>query len=258
MVLLAAGCGRVSKDDAPEAVADLVCQLRSDCDCLDQSACQSRVEDAVSTMIVDAEDAGLEYDAKCMGELLTHVEEQGCHWAVEGGGKDSCLCRPFYGEQIEGGQCQNIQTVDIPGLDIQIDTCDAETLCWPPHLPSGTCVPRCWVHTGKPKGESCVTPPFLDCAEGLACTQDVCRPGPAVGEPCEDRGCEKGAFCDDDFVCAQLRSQGEPCDDFRQCASDYCPNGTCQPLPGFGDECFGGCQQGLACDGGTCVAQVCL
>lgn len=255
-LLFALGCGpkAIDLDEAPDTVASLMCDLRRSCDCFDESACETKIAEDVEAYTATGENIGLTYDGQCMGDLLAKVEGQGCEWAIEGGGADSCTCKPFYGDRSEGQSCDEVSTNGVPGLDLRLDTCDAKTVCR-----SAICVPRCWPHIGKPQGEACDEAPWIQCADGLACTdQGVCWPAPEVGEPCEDRECEKGAFCDDDFVCAELLAQDEGCDDFRQCASDYCPNGTCQPKPGLGGECFGRCEQGLACVSQTCVAQVCL
>jgi hypothetical protein len=55
-----------------------------------------------------------------------------------------------------------------------------------------------------------------------------------------------------------VRSEGEPCETFDQCASGLCsvePDdcGVCEAEPSEGDSCSSYCQIGFACIGGTCV-----
>lgn len=253
VVVSLVGCGPrpIDEEDAADAAADLICGLRQECDCSEDPECDEDVSDAFSELGRQANSRGLTYDRRCMGELVAKVEAQGCQWAEKGGGKDSCLCKPYYGTRSKGQSCLVVSTVDVRGLSIPVDTCDAKGVCR-----SEQCVPRCWTHTGLPEGEPC-SEDSLDCGEGTSCTGQTCSKEPAPGEPCELGRCELGAFCNDDLICTEQRGQGETCDDFRQCESEYCPNGTCQPLPGFGEECFGGCEPGLACVGETCTALVC-
>jgi hypothetical protein len=90
------------------------------------------------------------------------------------------------------------------------------------------------------KGATC-TPPTsqfkpLSCLPNLTCSGTTCADFPAIGQPCPEHQCAKGAMCD---------------------------NGTCKAPPGDGENCSSECADGFNCSfdqttgKGVCKAIVC-
>lgn len=295
LVLLSFACGGAAADEgadpvprgqAAQAIADQVCSLQSECECADAANCTLEVESDARNFMQGTADAGLQYDAQCMGDMLQRLDEIGC--AHEDAIEDpSCTdtCKPLFGSKGQGEQCSRVAVGNIEGFGLLLDDCDAEHICI-----ADTCQPRCWVLDGKPEGEECLTPPVY-CQEGLECdpSNGTCGPPPAPGGPCDanymcpgeqlctgqdmtcvplpDIGqdclngrCAEG-WCDfSEMTCRALLEQDESCTSFEQCESGYCPNGTCQQKPDLGEPCYGPCQDGLACFDEVCVtipADVC-
>lgn len=91
--------------------------------------------------------------------------------------------------------------------------------------PSGTCEPLGL--DGDPCTSSAACSPFYRCDR----TQQRCRHGAAVGEPCASslQCAAVGTYCDTDTgTCAARKSQGEACDLDDECESASCL-GICSP-----------------------------
>ena len=117
--------------------------------------------------------------------------------------------------------------------DCSVDPCFDGLLC--------NALKRCQL---PPKeGEECV---FGDCAPGLRCSSgsNTCVVLPEEGEACLENRCASGARCesspeDPEGTCVGLTANDEMCMGHSECASGYCPNGFCWPVPGLGDDCQG-------------------
>lgn len=145
----------------------------------------------------------------------------------------------------------------------------------------------CGSERGTPEraeGEACSL--NQECQAGLACTDGLCAPAPAIGaactespqcgrdatcllssaricaplaeldEPCFSGECAPGLACEivnDLPICRPEVPQGEPCTPFQTCeAGSVCNAGTCAPLPGRDEVClFGQCGSGLLCNAAT-------
>lgn len=290
-----AGCQEAALDapaepipqaEAPSAAAETLCGLRASCECEAVPGCDAEVQSSMNAWLQYAEEENLSYDAQCMGDLLGDLDSQGCAPPKDAAMACTESCRPIFGNRTKGAVCERFGNLGLPGLEVSLDDCAADLACV-----GGECVPRCLGVLGSPAGQDCTDYPYYDCREGLACGYEsgVCEPAPGVGEHCGVNGicaeeavcdwqsdecrsppktgdvciagqCAGDAWCGVDDLCEDPRAQGEGCSAFEQCESGYCPNGTCQPLPGAGKACYGACKGGLACVDEVCqdpVAAVC-
>jgi hypothetical protein len=270
-------------DDAVDALDEAYCERLNACDCNEewqptQQECRDQIAAQIDAWQQDGEANGLEYDGSCLGAVLDALDELGCEAAEDGDDDDEpqCVaqCRPYHGRAAVGGLCHSYGQFDdcAQGLRCQIETCDGEDDC------TGTCRDPCArAEVGEncdelqcvegaqcdyqtqrcrslaDEGESCSN---FACREDLVCDfeNDRCVVLPSVGDSCFQGACAEGAFCVADpadptmGTCTAPGELDEACMGHRQCESGYCPAGFCRELPGKGEECFGTCADGLACE----------
>lgn len=106
-------------------------------------------------------------------------------------------------------------------------------------------------------GAPCVT--NADCGYGLGCAGDprMCKPLPAIGEPCPDYVCrDEGAYCGA-TGCVAVGLPGATCSSSTECSSYYTcdfSSGTCKRGPITGEPCTLGnarCFDASFCDSST-------
>ncbi len=127
----------------------------------------------------------------------------------------------------------------LAGLNAARDQCDA-SLALMVQRPGQACSRALGVGAVEP-GDTCAA--SGECRLGGSCVIDY--EDPDVNE-------EEGAL---EGECADVGDDGDDCAD-RPCGTGLlCNDGTCEPMPADGDNCFGGavCGPGLYCDNGDCA-----
>lgn len=244
----------VAIEDAGAELGNGYCGRLFDCSCDDgrsfdsETQCRDELSAGVEQIQTVGQEEGLTYDPSCWGEVLRILDETGCEtvFAVD---DDGCRppCHAYYGESDVGQPCDWLTTgVSDCAQGLQ---CDGAT-CYDPCGQS---------ESGGQQGQICRD---RGCVEGLYCDfeDDVCRPLPDVGQPCDQAPCRDGTFCDQvdpadplTWVCAAPRENAEGCRGHTQCKSLHCPVGVCEPMPGRGDPCPANlCAPGLECEQGKC------
>lgn len=275
--------GRIELDELCDFYANDKCRVETECygynygsdaDCLAQQEC-----------------AGWELLNRALGAgtvSFDPVATDACHQRLA---EDACAlplffsspslpqalaaCGALAGRVPVGGSCEaSVECTD--------GNCDTSATC------PGVCVAA---NPGTAlgslgEGEACTTVICLDlddvasdnerceqCAEGLQCYQEVCRPEWQVGEACDSTSaCRPQGWCDtEQGVCVRLSREGETCQSLGFtapaceaglfCYADSLDTGTCVPLGGEGDPCVEDyhCPEPLRClpngpdsDLGTC------
>jgi hypothetical protein len=151
------GPPNIPQEEASETVADTVCEQADSCGCFSGGedtldSCTSQYESEVQQMIDAGEAAGLNYDGKCVGELLQAQQDLGCATEYEEDDFDCQPCKFFYGPKQLGEPC------DEPGDDVFGDECAQGLYC------SDTgCVDPCVLGD---EGDDCSAG---GCKDGLEC-----------------------------------------------------------------------------------------
>jgi hypothetical protein len=253
--------GPVPEPEAPETAVNVICEAveRCECDPAAQPAggCELAIDEQVRQAQGDATAAGLEYDADCMGRLLSSVREIGCRKLSDFTLEElvelsrEYQCKVFYGTAEPGEACVQLDElgdscvgeatcvealcVASPELVAEGGACDAEldfgTTCEPGTYcfdvdgdGQARCVPI------PEAGEACLGAQQL-CGAGLACTDGTCVVAPGDGEPCNTSG-------------------GSPCREDLQCNLETT---VCEPLPVGGEACTFFCAAGFECSESRCV-----
>ncbi len=260
------GYGPVARDDAPNAYADLYCDLLQACDCnfpITPEECVDGAKQEFGMAFAEAETAGLVYDAECMGEYLSLFEAIGCKTTTELIDDPNFLgftlgsCKVFSGSAAEGEPCINYYEVFgdscVQGLYCAGDVCTKLSESPPTKQVGETCDPQAEI-----------------CEAGSICTSSVDAPTtyscvdlPGEGESCMDTYlCDDGFSCDTvDFLCKGPVGEGEACDGFSiTCqAGLYCDEAgqTCVPTLAEGQPCSGDeqCGEGNECDADVCTPE---
>ncbi|MEM7151947.1 MAG: hypothetical protein AAF799_03850 [Myxococcota bacterium] len=255
-VALFAGCDPVGVSETEEAPPPV--ELDDVSDTLEIAWCERIVEEcrcgvgtpyqsmtdcrADVTQWIDRMTLGT-FDAACMGSFVAQLDELGCEPLRDG----LRACDLNNGPQSEGDPCmKNTRWSSECGIGL---VCNASFEC---------------VREGSPvtagEAESCSE---HECEQGLECGADRrCLRVVGLGEECTGHVCEDGMECvlepgttDGRARCMALTANGQPCMGFRECASGYCPNGFCAPLPVVGESCeiSGSCADDYECSFGRCV-----
>jgi hypothetical protein len=234
-------------------------------------------------------------DARCMDERACRNEYDCDSGALQVCRQNECVtveCTPFYvykcapgyrcngevcftscsadsacssGFHCDGGQC-------VPGERPRSndETCATDAQCR-----SGTCCARA---SGKvcsdrcePLGASCAT--AQDCQDSYCCEQTaaglLCSSTPCTTLTCAfDEACEDDEFCTALGHCVDKLANAAACKANRECASDLCASGVCQPTVGSPCETAAGCgpqqqccivepgaRRGCAVSTATCLAE---
>ncbi|MCA9653433.1 MAG: hypothetical protein H6712_11315 [Myxococcales bacterium] len=275
LLLCLAGCpddgggntvGPVPSDEAPQTAVSVICGAFDDCGCDPQAVapqgCDARIDEQVRQAQGDAVALGLEYDAACMGNMLTTVREVGCERASDYTIEELVTllqryqCKLFYGTATPGEACEAVQDLGdscdrnstcVDGLCVarpetaaEGETCDVQLDFFSVCVTGTYCVDvdddgqaRC---VRLPKvGDACLGTAQI-CDEELSCVDGTCALAPGDGEPCHQGG---GAACGHDLVC-ELESV------------------TCVAAPTGGEACLFSCATGFECDQGRCVVEEAL
>jgi hypothetical protein len=253
------GSGPISAERAPAEFGGALCRLMLEqCDCSrvqmlfgSPGACSDAYAAQLEMYFAEAQAAGLEYHAECMGDYLDfYTQTIACSTQSEltsavlgqiqvppckvhsGAAAVGEACTPYYqalgdscvqGLQCLGGTCMELPAPRDPKLagevcDYQTDLCEPGTACLPSEAdPMGatTCV------RGPKVGEPC--PGYCDV--GLRCdvptggTDRVCLLPPGQGEECglPPYECAEGLRCDG-FTCNVGLPQGAECQGDDSCA----------------------------------------
>ena len=116
------------------------------------------------------------------------------------------------------------------------------------------CSRPCLVYHGEVgKGQPCRTTAdavYSSCAKRWRCDVTDC-----TGDECSGVCVDPCAWAPDDE--APLRELGDSCTGHTQCASGFCPTGTCARPPALGDACAEGgqCGAGAQCDPATSTCE---
>ena len=157
------------------------------------------------------------------------------------------FCAVFHGNIELGGECE--------GHDTVTSNCVQGTSCL-----EGRCVEPCDTLAGLPEGALCrdeVGEEFDDCASNLICDFETrrCISLPEVGERCTNNGvCARDAFCDwNTQSCRAAAAIGERCDQIDCVSEAYCDwdegNSVCRADRTIGQSCNAAqCAEGLVCD----------
>ncbi len=119
--------------------------------------------------------------------------------------------------------------------------CAGELECW-----GGECV--------RPVSVGGVCDGAAPCSDGAFCNRDGrCQAFGEAGDDCESTSrCQAGLRCVDD-ICVEKLADGEPCTSVAQCASGFCPRGSCRAAPADGEPCIlDACGASSECVGGIC------
>ncbi|HWB76411.1 MAG TPA: hypothetical protein VG755_15685 [Nannocystaceae bacterium] len=253
----------VPEDDAPEVVPATACDAFIECGCADyvdspfedEDACLDAVEAGLRAGLDEGDDAGLTYDAQCVGDVLAAFGEIGCKSLTEIATDADALerldlrCKFFYGDDVAGAPCTDL-------MGTSGDSCQRGLECI-----ANVCRVNAAIAEGQPcmQGDSCVN--------GTVCTSleingaSTCTSLPEVGQTClgELDLCDLDGYCDQaSKTCALLPAAGSPCSPNmsvlgRRCDDDAtCENEMCIAAPAAGEPCTGVCQSGS-----SCVANVC-
>lgn len=257
------GGGPVSKEDAPDRAAEVMCALYFDCNCADhqdpdrftsREHCEAEWKAKVQMDIDEADAAGLTYDPDCAGALLAAFEDLGCETNLAAALlqlAEDTGCKVFYGDKTGGQSCTDYGALGG-------DDCAQGLACDGP----GTCVP---VEPPPGPGDPCPSE-FAPCTGDAVCI-DLgdglsCHTFPGTGEPCLGAPdfCAEGLSCDQaSKTCGPAPGEGEPCAmaflSQNQCAAGLaCEAGTCVRPPAGGEPCTTVCADGFSCQAGTCAA----
>ena len=242
--LAVAGCSEpadapvwVPREEAAELVARAQCAARFECECSDPGfedpeSCLQGWTLRVSDLGFVADASGLEYDGSCVARRLEVLQSLQCDATIDPGDPRQALldcprpCKAFVGSGDEGAPC------DVFGATVKVDDCGQGLVC-----EEARCVPLC---PPPPliEGERCQAgiETLGRCAAMLVCEPDSgrCVPAPGLGEPCLERLCGPGAFCDratsTEGICSAVRPPGSACLTDAECESGRCENQQCGPV----------------------------
>lgn len=253
----------VPEDDAPDRVPATACSAFVDCGCddfvdspfADEHACQDAIRTGLEAGIDEGENAGLTYDAQCVGDVLAAFGEIGCKSLTEIASDADALerldlrCKFFYGDDVAGAPCTELTMTNG-------DSCQQGLECRDN---------VCRVDAAIAEGQPC--DPGDSCVNGTVCTSleingaSTCMSLPEIGGTCLGALdlCDLDGYCDQASKhCAALPAAGSPCSPNpsvlgRRCNDDAtCDNEMCVAAPAAGEPCTGVCQSGS-----SCVANVC-
>jgi hypothetical protein len=247
----------VPLEDAAEHVVRDFCGPMFACECpngrpyASRAECEASARQLVDAYRAEASVANLTYDPQCVGQWLEDIESQGCS-ARPLDDSEQCVsaCRAFHGDKPVGAQCQF--------YSYGLHDCAQGLVC------AGVCQDPCGDDSNLPQqGEQCASGV---CAAELYCDFSqpvpVCQARPGPGEACFSDECQAGLFCElvdpqdpATWRCKAVGEVGEPCSGHNQCATGYCPAGSCRELPQQGESCRGTfvCDAGLVCREEICV-----
>ncbi len=245
-----------------DRVVDFVatrCAQMAECDCAgagNVDACVTESEAVWTSRMLVGEQRGLTLDEACLEDNLVALETAECRWpSTVYAGEHLCdrYCSVFFGEAQLGAACEAYDSV--------VSDCAPGLMC-----SNGTCVDPCTPLTGLSVGSYCRTEfgaDFDDCTEGSFCDwqTQTCQPLAQLGQPCDFEQCAPGLWCDwNSATCRTAAAEGAPCDSSNQCADglwcNWADDGAqrCRAPAKLGEQCQDiGCEEGLACDGFTCV-----
>ncbi len=289
--LLAIGCSSSSDDAAPvpltqfpQQFAQAYCAGIKPC-CgragipYVETDCKAAATDTFTQYVT--EHASAKYDADAAGKCLAAFKKNldGC---LDVNDTTALGCQDvFVGTKALGAECQSraecasghcqFEQTDVTAAGM----CAAAGVALPPHAKAGEpcssdcsgdindgfCFSGTLLPTGSPAG-ACYESDGLTCAysgaSDVAPTDlaSVCVTLPALGEPCPNFRCVKGAFCEEG-TCVAQRDSGA-CQDPDTCSSkSYCDTslsggfgGQCTPLKPDGYAC----QDNTECKNGECAA----
>lgn len=268
MVVLASLCACDTGSDAPSRVSlgqaedvfvKAYCERMFSCRC-EQGRYFESFESCAELVQIQVDQlrnvAGLDYDPSCLGALKDRLDDLGCD-ASAPASEESCVaqCQPFHGARGLGESCHEVdegysdcaQRLRCEIVNCDYDPVTGESTC------TGMCVDPC---AGSPDG-----PCNGGCDDDYWCDieTDACKRMPHAGDLCPQGFCGEPDYCavdpDDPTVtrCFAPAALGEACSGHSQCASGYCPAGSCADLPKKGESCAGtfACAPGLDCDNDT-------
>ena len=274
-ILVVAGCkddgnggssvGPVPEDQAPETAVNVICGQFESCGCDPANAapdgCEASIDEQVRQAQGDATAAGLEYDADCMGSLLSSFHDIECRTTGDlsldealAFARRNQQCKIFYGTAEPGEACEILDDGDLG------DSCRKGALCY-----ESVCVE---ITAPAADGEDC--DPALEalaCAGTAICLdldgdeRPTCVKLPQEGDPCLTvlvvQVCGEGLACENE-LCIVAPGNGQPCHEGdNACAVDLECNletRVCQPLPTGGEPCTLDCAGGFDCVDDRCVA----
>jgi len=118
---------------------------------------------------------------------------------------------------LEGASCTEFQSME------DVAFADCEDPIDPKVGDGGECGEDFDCTSGLCSGES------ID-FETMVITYGVCAAAPGVGQPCVDRDCGQGLYCDADTMCATPQPDGAVCTDEDECQSGGCDGNVCGPV----------------------------
>ncbi|MEM7158526.1 MAG: hypothetical protein AAF799_37145 [Myxococcota bacterium] len=233
-------------EDAEVELRAAVCDRVIECGCRDvQYANIEECHEDVDELVTElyANVDTLEYNPSCMGYIVQRFLDLGCSPDADRPTFNDPPCWLLNGDKQAGDSCNHIR--------------QAATECAPGlYCRAGICTDVALIDTPPVQaalGEPC---PDRWCEGGSYCNANsICQRLPTVGEPCWSRECYN-ARCEsveDEWVCVPRIAEGEQCRGHSQCATGYCPAGFCLPRPKLGEECFNVCVEGLVCSDNVCV-----
>jgi hypothetical protein len=252
---LAPGCAEDEPEDkvvSPGGLAAQQCAQLVACNCGvggDAEACTDSLAAQYENDRMQAEAAGLEYDADCASRQVDWIDEVGC--AIQADdliATASCAlnCPLWHGYAGPGENCSVVAN--------RATTCAAGLDCV-----GGICMDIC-ANWRLAEGALCydpVNPPTGVCVSGTHCdinNTNRCIPTPGRGEPCPNNVCMEGDWCDTsvlpEAICTAVGGVGAACDDDDACET--------APYPGIGESCSGECAGDLYCQSGTCTVKQAL
>jgi hypothetical protein len=269
--------GEVSSENAPEAVAQTVCNRYFACTCemrdaqnvfSSPDACELALAQDLQEAIDEGEAANLTYNGRCPSLQMGIADTLACQSLTElildlpasEDWEEYQNCKLFHGERGPGQSCEPLEHSN--GDDCQPDLVCNENICI--------------TRLGQiAEGEACTLGQDA-CATGLVCIDvdggvdnPTCESLPRGGATCKGTA----NLCDIDFTCeietktcVALPGVGEPCAEMPSVLQWGCARGAlceveedvCIAAPGGGEPCSGFCQEGFACEGGRCAEAAAL
>lgn len=214
----------IAVEDAAQVMAEARCGAYFACECfegvdgawIDGPTCIAELRTHFDAQIQIGQSLGLAFDATCAESYAGYYANRGCtdadatsHAALV----DMATCSLFVGEDPAGSACAFEGFGGLP----QTSTCAPGLVC-----PQGECV------APGAAGDPCVGSLRQECADGLVCdwsaASPTCVARIALGDACtEDTLCVDEAFCSDG-ICTPQAAEGEPCTDAFGCLYGFCNN----------------------------------
>jgi len=280
--LAAAACGgggSVSIDDLPGELESAICGRYVRCGVYaSMAACKAEVSSDIAQLQASIAAGRAAYDGDLVGDCLDALGAASCDTTLENARVTPASCdEAIKGTVADAGTCFTSQEC-VSG---NCDTTNCGMACC-----SGTCGPTI---ADAAIGQSCASAGCVDgafcndanvceallaanaacqndaeCAYGLTCAADVCKPAANRGEACLDGSCDDlGDRCDDaSTTCVALSGVGGTCSagfaGLFDCQRPLVCNATslkCENPPAIGQACQFSCADGAFCnDANVCQA----